>query len=186
MLGNFPRWSVQYENSKTELIEPMENLISWLGDNIPSEKENNSCLVHGDWRIDNLLFDKKNFNLIAVLDWELSTIGDPRADLASQIMQWSMPIGEEGRGLHGIKRKELAIPEDKEFLELYSKLRNLNDIPDLEFALPFCYFRMAAILQGVKKRALDGNASNPEKAIKMGKYVKHYAKKGLESIIKFK
>ena len=99
--------SVQYENSKTELIEPMENLISWLGDNIPSEKENNSCLVHGDWRIDNLLFDKKNFNLIAVLDWELSTIGDPRADLASQIMQWSMPIGEEGRGLYGIKRKEL-------------------------------------------------------------------------------
>tara|TARA_Y100000813_G_scaffold196474_1_gene180024 strand:+ start:84 stop:1124 length:1041 start_codon:yes stop_codon:yes gene_type:complete len=182
----FSRWSVQYENSKTELIEPMENLISWLGDNIPSEKENNSCLVHGDWRIDNLLFDKKNFNLIAVLDWELSTIGDPRADLASQIMQWSMPIGEEGRGLYGIKRKELAIPEDKEFLELYSKLRNLNDIPDLEFALPFCYFRMAAILQGVKKRALDGNASNPEKAIKMGKYVKHYAKKGLESIIKFK
>jgi len=101
-------------------------------------------------------------------------------------MQWSMPIGEEGRGLYGIKRKELAIPEDKEFLELYSKLRNLNDIPDLEFALPFCYFRMAAILQGVKKRALDGNASNPENAIKMGEYVKHYAKKGLESIIKFK
>ena len=58
----FSRWSVQYENSKTELIEPMENLISWLGDNIPSEKESNSCLVHGDWRIDNLLFDKKNFN----------------------------------------------------------------------------------------------------------------------------
>ena len=178
----FSRWSVQYENSKTDFIEPMENLINWLGKNIPSEKESISCLVHGDWRIDNLLFDKNNFNLIAVLDWELSTIGDPRADLATQIMQWSMPTGEEGRGLYGINRKELDIPEDIEFLELYSKYRNLNNIPDLEFALPFCYFRMAAILQGVKKRALDGNASNPEKAIKMGEYVKHYAYKGLQSI----
>mgnify|MGYP003329750990 FL=1 len=178
----FSRWSVQYENSKTDFIEPMENLINWLGKNIPSEKESISCLVHGDWRIDNLLFDKNNFNLIAVLDWELSTIGDPRADLATQIMQWSMPTGEEGRGLYGINRKALDIPEDIEFLELYSKYRNLNNIPDLEFALPFCYFRMAAILQGVKKRALDGNASNPEKAIKMGEYVKHYANKGLKSI----
>jgi len=178
----FSRWSVQYEKSKTELIEPMENLISWLGHNIPSEQESISCLVHGDWRIDNLLFDKNNFNLIAVLDWELSTIGDPRADLATQIMQWSMPTGEEGRGLYGINRKELDIPEDIEFLELYSKYRNLNNIPNLEFALPFCYFRMAAILQGVKKRALDGNASNPEKAIRMGEYVKHYANKGLKSI----
>ena len=94
---------------KTELIEPMENLISWLGQNIPSEQESISCLVHGDWRIDNLLFDKNNFNLIAVLDWELSTIGDPRADLANHAnhamvhgIKRKEPTGEEGRDLYGI------------------------------------------------------------------------------------
>ena len=178
----FSRWSDQYENSKTEFIEPMENLIIWLSKNLPLEEESNSSLVHGDWRIDNLLFCKKSFNLIAVLDWELSTLGDFRADLAAQIMQWSMPVGEEGRGLELVKRKELGIPEDIEFLEEYSSYRNLNSVPNLDFAIPFCYFRMAAILQGVKKRAIDGNASNPVKAIKMGDYVKHYANKAIERI----
>ena len=178
----FSRWSDQYENSKTEFIEPMENLIIWLSKNLPLEEESNSSLVHGDWRIDNLLFCKKSFNLIAVLDWELSTLGDFRADLAAQIMQWSMPVGEEGRGLELVKRKELGIPEDIEFLEEYSSYRNLNSVPNLDFAIPFCYFRMAAILQGVKKRAIDGNASNPVNAIKMGDYVKHYANKAIERI----
>jgi len=178
----FSRWSDQYENSKTEFIEPMENLIIWLSKNLPLEDESSSSLVHGDWRIDNLLFCKKSFNLVAVLDWELSTLGDSRADLAAQIMQWSMPVGEEGRGLELVKRKELGIPEDMEFLEEYSSYRNLNSVPNLDFAIPFCYFRMAAILQGVKKRAIDGNASNPVKAIKMGDYVKHYANKAIERI----
>ncbi len=119
---------------------------------------------------------------MAILDWELSTLGDPRADLASQIMQWSMPHGEEGRGLAGVNRRDLGIPEDDEFVEQYTYYVGLSNIPDLEFPIAFCYFRMAAILQGVKKRALDGNASNPERAIKMGEYVIKYAKKALERL----
>ena len=177
----FSRWSRQYEASKTDKILPMEILMEWLSDHVP-EEEGASRLVHGDWRIDNLLFHKENFELIAILDWELSTLGDPRADLASQIMQWSMPVGEEGRGLAGVNRQDLGIPEDNEFLEKYSQYIGLSDIPNLEFPIAFCYFRMGAILQGVKKRALDGNASNPEKAIKMGKYVSEFARKALERL----
>ena len=181
-LRQFSRWSVQYENSKTEFIEPLENLIKWLEQNLPTDQEDSTTIVHGDWRIDNLLFDKNNFELVGVFDWELSTLGDPKADLATQIMQWSMDVGEEGRGLNGVNRKEMGIPDDKEFIEQYSKFLNLNQAPNLTFAIPFCYFRMAAILQGVKKRALDGNASNPEHGLKMGAYIKKYAIKGLESI----
>ncbi|PQM56769.1 MAG: phosphotransferase family protein [Rhodobacteraceae bacterium] len=177
----FSRWSRQYEASKTDNILPMEILMQWLSEHMPAE-EGPSRLVHGDWRIDNLLFHKKHFKLIAIIDWELSTLGDPRADLASQIMQWSMPVGEEGRGLAGVNRRDLGIPEDNEFLDQYSRYVGLADIPDLEFPIAFCYFRMAAILQGVKKRALDGNASNPEKAIKMGEYVVKFAKKALERL----
>ena len=177
----FSRWSRQYEASKTDNILPMEILMQWLSEHVPAE-EGASRLVHGDWRIDNLLFHKKHFKLIAIIDWELSTLGDPRADLASQIMQWSMPVGEEGRGLAGVNRRDLGIPEDNEFLDQYSRYVGLADIPDLEFPIAFCYFRMAAILQGVKKRALDGNASNPEKAIKMGEYVVKFAQKALERL----
>ena len=177
----YSRWSRQYVASQTEKIAPMEVLMNWLDQNIPEETENRS-LVHGDWRIDNLLFHKKQFKLIAILDWELSTLGDPRADIASQIMQWSMPQGDEGRGLAGVNRSELGIPEDNEFVEQYSEHMSLSNLPDLEFPIAFCYFRMAVILQGVKKRALDGNASNPDRAIKMGQYVIEFAKKALERL----
>ena len=136
-------------------------------------------LVHGDWRIDNLIFSKSNFSLKAVVDWELSTLGDPLADLATQLMQWSMPIGKEGRGLSGVDRKSLGIPEDEQFVELYSKRVGLTKVPDLSFPMALSYYKMGAILQGVRRRALDGNASNPEKAIAMGKYVKIFAQSAL-------
>ncbi len=177
----FSRWSRQYYSSKTHNILPMEILMQWLSENVP-EGEGRARLVHGDWRLDNLLFHKKDFKLVAVLDWELSTLGDPRADLASQIMQWSMPPGDEGRGLAGVNRRDLGVPEDNEFVELYCQILGLSDLPDLEFPIAFCYFRMAAILQGVKKRALNGNASNPEKAVKMGEYVELFARKALERL----
>ena len=163
----------------TEPIAEMELLNNWLLNNVPPEVLN-SCIVHGDWRIDNLIFSKSDFSLEAILDWELSTLGDPRADLAAQLMQWSMPLGPEGRGLSGANRKALGIPEDEEYIDLYSKRLGLSHPPDLEFAIAFSFFRMAAILQGIKKRAIDGNASNPEKGLKMGKYVKIFAKSALD------
>ena len=171
-------WSRQFENSMIEPITEMELLKDWLLKNVPAEVSS-TCIVHGDWRIDNLIFSKSDFSLQAILDWELSTLGDPRADLAAQLMQWSMPIGIEGRGLSGANRKALGIPEDEEYVELYSERLGLSHPPDLEFAIAFSFFRMAAILQGIKKRALDGNASNPEKGLKMGEYVKTFAKSAL-------
>ena len=171
-------WGRQYELSKTEDIFEVDSLYDWLNKNLPLDQMAEN-LVHGDWRIDNLLFGNEGLSLSAVLDWEISTIGDGRADLANQLMQWAMPLGMEGRGLEGINRKEFGIPEDLEYIEKYTKRAGLLNSPDLRFPLAFCFFRMSAILQGVKKRALDGNASNPEMAIKVGKMIPEYSRRAL-------
>tara|TARA_X000001036_G_scaffold192210_1_gene181266 strand:+ start:869 stop:1900 length:1032 start_codon:yes stop_codon:yes gene_type:complete len=174
-------WGRQYELSKTEDIFEVDSLYDWLNKNLPLDQMADN-LVHGDWRIDNLLFGNKNLSLSAVLDWEISTIGDGRADLANQLMQWAMPAGMEGRGLEGINRKEFGIPEDLEYIEKYTRRTGLLNLPDLRFPLAFCFFRMSAILQGVKKRALDGNASNPEMAIKVGKMIPEYSRRALKHL----
>ena len=156
----------------------MDQLIKWLQENIPEDDERR-CLVHGDFRLDNLLFNPNENKCVAVLDWELSTIGHPFADLASVLMQWSMPPGLEGRGLQGVNRKQHGLMEDQEFVDSYCKIMGLDGIHKFEFYMAFAFFRMAAILQGVKKRGLEGNASNPAKAIKLGSLVKLFAEKGL-------
>lgn len=173
------RWTGQYRNSETGVIKSMDRLIEWLTRNLPPD-DGQVSLVHGDWRIDNLLFDHKTNSLNAILDWELSTLGHPLADLGGQLMQWSMPVGEQGRGLLGVNRAALGIPTDAEYVALYAKRRGLDGPPDMRFYIAFSFFRMAAILQGVKKRALDGNASNPEKALKLGSYVGLFAQGGLD------
>ncbi len=176
------RWTSQYQKSQTEKIDAMDELIRWLGENIPID-DGQVALVHGDWRIDNLLFDRNTNGLNAILDWELSTLGHPLADLGGQLMQWSMPTGPEGRGLAGINRALLGIPSDAEYVDLYAKRRGLSETPDMRFYIAFSFFRMAAILQGVKKRGLEGNASNPKKALKLGAYVGICAKLGLKRAI---
>ena len=173
------RWSGQYRSSETGAIAEMDALIAWLNENIPAE-DGQTALVHGDWRIDNLLFAPNSPELVAVLDWELSTLGHPLADLGAQLMQWAMPVGPEGRGLDGVDRAALGIPSDRAYVELYAKRAGLSDIPDMSFYVAFSFFRMAAILQGVKKRALDGNASNPEQGLRLGAFVSIFAGKGLQ------
>ncbi|MBV7407655.1 phosphotransferase family protein [Maritimibacter sp. DP1N21-5] len=173
------RWTKQYRASETETIADMDALIDWLGANIPDD--NQRRLVHGDYRIDNMLFEVGGPRCAAVLDWELSTIGHPYADLASLIMQWRMPPGAEGRGLDGVDRAALGIPSDEAFVEMYCKARGLPGIAGMNFYLAFAFFRMAAIIQGVYKRALDGNASNPERAMRLGKAVPQFAAKGREA-----
>ncbi len=187
-MGNYfsrqlARWSKQYEYSATEYILEMELLREWLFENIPKEVVK-PRLVHGDWRIDNIIFCKDSYKVIAVIDWELSTLGDPRVDLAGQLMQWSMPGGVHTRGLKGTNRNELGLPEDKKYIEDYAAKALLSDVPDLRFATAFCYFRMGAILQGVKKRAIDGNASNPEKGLEIGSHVQDFAVSALEFVNK--
>ncbi|POF33760.1 phosphotransferase family protein [Roseibium marinum] len=174
------RWTKQYRASETGTIAAMEELIAWLDANVPAE-DGMRTLVHGDYRIDNLLFAEDGPACVAVLDWELSTIGHPFADLAALIMQWRLPPGPEGRGLAGVDRKALGILEDEAFIDSYCARTGLSGIPDFGFYLAFCFFRMGAILQGVGKRALDGNASNPEQGLRLAAAVPRYAAGGLEA-----
>lgn len=175
------RWSKQYRASETAKIPAMDELMQLLVDRMPKD-DGQRTLVHGDYRIDNMIFQKDGTRCLAVLDWELSTIGHPFADLASVIMQWQMPAGREGRGLAGIDRAALGLPTDEEFIARYCERRDLPGIDNFGFYLSFCFFRMAAIIQGVLKRALDGNASNPERAMKVGQYVPDFAERGLMAL----
>ena len=175
------RWTKQYRASETEDLPAMNQLIEKLTASIPAD-DGQRTLVHGDYRIDNMMFEKDGTKCLAILDWELSTIGHPYADLAAVIMQWQMPAGTEGRGFGGVDRAALGVPSDAEFIAKYCERRGLDGIDNFGFYLAFCFFRMAGIIQGVLKRALDGNASNPERAMKVGAYVPVFAENGLKAL----
>jgi len=177
------RWTNQYRATETECIPDMDALIQDLQSTLPKDDGQRS-LVHGDYRIDNMIFQTQGTRCLAVLDWELSTIGHPYSDLAGVIMQWQMPQGQEGRGLAGLDRKAQGLPSDQEFIDMYCANRGIPGIEDFGFYLAFSFFRMAGILQGVLKRAMDGNASNPDRARKLGRYVPLFAQHGLESLSK--
>jgi len=177
------RWSKQYRASETETVPEMDELMQRLTAAIP-EDDGQRTLVHGDYRIDNMIFARDSADCLAVLDWELSTIGHPYADLAGVIMQWQMPPGNEGRGLAGVDRAAMGLPSDEAFIASYCERRGLPGIDNFGFYLSFCFFRMAGIIQGVLKRALDGNASNPERARQLGRYVPQFAAHGLAALDK--
>jgi aminoglycoside phosphotransferase (APT) family kinase protein len=175
------RWTKQYRASETEHLEDMEILIKWLVDNEPPD-DGRSSLVHGDYRLDNMIFTPDGSRLLAIIDWELSTIGHPFSDLAYQCMQWRFPNQEAMRGLAGVDRAALGIPTEEAYVARYCERVGLTHIPHWSFCLAFSFFRIAAIVQGVKKRGLEGNASNPEKAIESGKRVPMMARMGVEVI----
>lgn len=177
------RWSKQYRASETRQIPAMDALMQALVQARPAD-DGQRTLVHGDYRIDNMMFDATGTQCRAVLDWELSTIGHPFADLAAIIMQWQLPAGSEGRGMQGLDRAALGLPSDQEFIDGYCARRGLAGIDSFGYYLGFCFFRMAAIIQGVLKRALDGNASNPERAAKLGQFVPVFAQHGLDALRK--
>lgn len=172
------RWSGQYRASETGTIAEMDALARWLGSHAPPD-DGRRTLVHGDYRIDNLLFAPHEARCVAVLDWELSTLGHPFADLAGVLMQWRLPTGPDGRGLQGVNRAAAGLPSDEAFLARYCERTRQPPIEGFGFYLAFSFFRMAAILQGVKKRGLDGNASNPQRAAQLGALVPLYAQEGL-------
>jgi aminoglycoside phosphotransferase (APT) family kinase protein len=175
------RWTKQYRASETEHQPDMETLITWLVENEPAD-DGRATLVHGDYRIDNMIFKPDGSKLLAVIDWELSTIGHPFSDLAYQCMQWRFPNHETMRGLAGVDRAALGIPTEEEYVAKYCERTGLAEIPNWKFCLAFSFFRLAAIVQGVKKRGLEGNASNPEKALKSGERVPLMARMGVEVI----
>ncbi|HLQ86356.1 MAG TPA: phosphotransferase [Salinisphaeraceae bacterium] len=175
------RWSKQYRASETEHIQALEDVMVWLADNMP-EDDGQVTLVHGDYRLDNLVWHPDEPRVIAVLDWELSTLGHPLADLAYQCMQLRMsPQGETLSGLAGLDRHELGIPSEQEYVAAYCERRGIAQIEHWEFYLVFSFFRFAAIIQGVYKRARDGNASSSE-ATRLGRMVAPLATQAMQII----
>jgi aminoglycoside phosphotransferase (APT) family kinase protein len=165
------RWTSQYRASETETVADMDRLIAWLEENLVPD-DGVVALVHGDYRLDNMIFAPDRPEVIAVLDWELSTLGHPYADVAYQCMQWRLPHESGFRGLGGIDRAALGLASEADYVARYCERRGIAGIDNWIFYLAFSFFRLAAICQGVYKRSLDGNASNPEKARTYGQAVK--------------
>jgi aminoglycoside phosphotransferase (APT) family kinase protein len=155
------RWTKQYRASETQTIEEMETLMRWLPANMPAD-DGAVSLVHGDYRLDNMMFHSSEPRVIALLDWELSTLGHPLADLANQCMAWMLPRDGGVKGLAGVDRKSLGIPSDEEYIDAYCRRTGRDGIANWNFYIVFSLFRLAAILQGIVKRAQIGTASSTE------------------------
>jgi aminoglycoside phosphotransferase (APT) family kinase protein len=153
------RWSKQYRASETERVEAMDNLIEWLPKNIPPET--GTTVVHGDYRLDNTIFHPTEPRILAVLDWELSTLGDPLADFAYHCMSWHIPPGQF-RGIAGLDLPALGIPSEAEYVRRYCERtrRRSIDPSHWDFYIAYNLFRIAAILQGILKRVVDGTAAS--------------------------
>jgi aminoglycoside phosphotransferase (APT) family kinase protein len=154
------RWSGQYRASETGDIASMNALIEWLPENIP--EDDSASIVHGDFRLDNMIVHPTEPRVIAVLDWELSTIGHPLADFTYHLMSWQMPeIGIGSVGLLGLPLAELGIPSADEYIAMYCRRTHRDaGIPNRNFYSAFNFFRLAAILQGIAGRVRDGTAAS--------------------------
>lgn len=179
----FSRWTSQYQASELHPVIEMQQLIAWLDTHLPAD-DGKVALSHGDYRLDNLMFDKRNKNIIAVLDWELSTLGHPYADLAYQCMQLRLPASGNRTsmsGLQGVDYVALGIPTEADYVANYCQRMGIAKIDNWAFYLSFSFFRLAAIAQGVAKRAADGNASNKH-AAQAGAMVQPLAQMALQII----
>jgi aminoglycoside phosphotransferase (APT) family kinase protein len=175
------RWSRQYKASETEPIPAMDRLIEWLPHNVPPGDE--TSIVHGDFRLDNLIFHAAEPRVLAVLDWELSTLGHPMADLSYHMMAWRLS-SDEFRGLRGGDLAALGIPTESEYLARYLERRGVSARPDARawsFYMAYNMFRLAAILQGVMARAVAGNASSA-RAVEAGRRARPLAERGWSEV----
>jgi len=155
------RWTKQYRASETEKIDEMERLMAWLPQHLPPPGP--VRLVHGDYRLDNMILHPSEPRVLAVLDWELSTLGDPLADFTYHCMQWHMPHSESGAGtasLVGLDLKALGIPSLSEYVDAYVARTGLDPRPYLPVYSAYNFFRLAAILQGIVGRVRDGTATS--------------------------
>ncbi|XP_059510966.1 acyl-CoA dehydrogenase family member 10-like isoform X2 [Stegostoma tigrinum] len=166
-------WTKQYRASETHNIQAMEQLIKWLPENLPTQEK--TTIVHGDFRLDNLIFHPEKPEVLAILDWELSTLGDPICDVAcSCLAHYLPPDFPILKGLNNCDLTELGIPSDLEYLTLYCDNMGMNPVENWNFYMAFTFFRVAAILQGIYKRSLQGQASST-KAETAGKLAENTA-----------
>jgi aminoglycoside phosphotransferase (APT) family kinase protein len=165
------RWSKQYVAAKTDEIASMEHLMEYLPANVPAD--DNSCIVHGDYRMGNMLFHPTEPRVAALLDWELSTLGHPLGDLGYSCMFYHSGI-VGSVSLEGQTGSATGIPTEEEFLAEYCRLTGRDGIPNWNFYLAFSFFRLASILQGVYKRGIMGNASSTE-AVERGRMAREIA-----------
>ena len=170
------RWTRQYQASGTETIDSMDRLIEWLPRHVPRGEE--TTVVHGDYRLDNLIFHPVEPRILAVLDWELSTLGHPLADFAYHCMSWHIPPGRF-RGIAGLDLDTLGIPREEAYVAAYCARTGRGRVEHWNFYLAYNLFRIAAILQGVMKRALDGTAAS-EQALDAGRRARPLADLGWE------
>ncbi len=173
-LRQISRWTKQYRASETEKIPAMDNLIEWLPENIPDGEE--SSIVHGDFRLDNLIFDQNSPRALAVLDWELSTIGHPLADFSYHCMGYRIAPGQF-RGIGGLDHEALGIPTEAQYIRKYCERTGREGVDHWNFYLAYNMFRLAGILQGIMKRVVDGTAAN-EKAREAGARARPLAEMG--------
>ena len=151
------RWTKQYKLAETETMDSMERLIAFLPATLPEQTR--TSVVHGDYRIDNMIWAKDEPKVLAVLDWELSTLGDPLADFTYVAMAWVTENGGRS-GVLDLDRKALGIPELEEVVERYCAATNRTSVPDMNWYFAYNFFRLAGIMQGIKKRVIDGTASS--------------------------
>lgn len=173
------RWTRQYRESETRHIPEMERLIEWLPEHLPAD-DGRVGLVHGDFRLDNLLIHPERMEIVGVLDWELSTLGHPFVDFAYWSTMLRLPRNTHHKGLSGLDREALGIPGENALLELYVRRTGAQAPGDLNFWIAFHAFRFTAIVQGVMKRHLDGNASSAD-AVDVGRMAQPVATLGWDA-----
>ena len=151
------RWSKQYRASETETIPAMERLLDWVPAHLPDDEQ--TALVHGDYRLDNLIFGAGEPRLLAILDWEISTLGHPVADFANHCMPWRL-APETGRGFAGLDLDALGIPSEESYVAAYCARTGRGRLDHWEYYMAYNMFRLACIFQGIMGRAVDGTAAS--------------------------
>ena len=159
------RWTKQYQLSETETIEEMDKLIDWLPRHLPAEGR--PSVVHGDYRLDNMILHPTEPKVLAVIDWELATIGDPLADFTYHLMQWMMPPGGGSAGTQSLMTSDLGalgIPGMEQYVKMYCERTGRSETPNMDYYAAYNFFRLAGILQGIVGRVRDGTAANANAA----------------------